>query len=379
MDPTFVSLIVFPIIYALLVKYVLKITFTWEEFFIQVAIVIFMISIVFYAGKYKDVHDYKIVTGQVTNKERIHGSHMEPYSCNCRTRTSCSGSGKNRSCSSYTECDTCWRRRYTVDWNFYTTLGKKDCSYTDSLSSSVYNVPDTTLYSGTKIGDAYHETVSYVNYIKANPKSLFYSVLPANYPIPQYPKIVGDHDINRVLFVGNVTLPQKLLNDSLTKVLMPLSYKNVILIVTTIQDKNYRFVVENNWVSGKSNDTILYVGVDENSNVTWTDANTWAKNYKNEDYVAFLRQDMNSMIGKKFSIDDLVSITQRNIGTFKVSNEHDFDYLKDAIEPSDIIVFICFLLDIVLSIGLTVLFHRNEFKYGNNNRLRLYTSNFGPR
>ena len=76
-----------------------------------------------YGSRVSATADTELLNGEITDKTRAHGSYQRPYDCNCRQVRSCSGSGKNRSCSTSTKCDTCYEPRYTVKWTAISTVG----------------------------------------------------------------------------------------------------------------------------------------------------------------------------------------------------------------------------------------------------------------
>ena len=90
----------------------------------------------FYVGKGSKTGDIQVINGEVTGKTREHGHYLRSYECRCRSSTSCSGSGKNRSCSTTRKCDTCYEDRYTVTWDCQSNIGTIPWTNTANFSSN---------------------------------------------------------------------------------------------------------------------------------------------------------------------------------------------------------------------------------------------------
>src|ERR1035437_10316243 len=82
-------------------------------------------------GMFSETADTEVWNGKVTSKEKEQVSCSHSYSCNCRSVQSCSGSGKDRSCTSSTQCDTCYEHNHDFDWVVHTTIGGKEIDRID--------------------------------------------------------------------------------------------------------------------------------------------------------------------------------------------------------------------------------------------------------
>ena len=133
-----ILLMVFPVISGIIARYYLKHTYTLKEMGLSIAISLIAISVVFFGSKYQQMMDVEILNGEITGKSRDHGTYLESYSCNCRTVSH--GSGNNRYTT--TQCDTCYRRHYTVTWSATSTVGTITFDHKDSTSTTVYLSPD---------------------------------------------------------------------------------------------------------------------------------------------------------------------------------------------------------------------------------------------
>jgi len=209
---------------------------------------------------------------------------------------------------------------------------------------------------------------SYTNYVKAVPDSLFNNqskLVQQQYAgkIPTHPNVFNFYHYNRVINIGSSisSTDQKttnvLLNEEL-RTLGPSKQVNIVVILTSIQDPSYRFAVENNWIGGKKNDVVVFVGLDKNQ-IVWADVMTWALNKGNEMFHVTLRDDILDL--KEFNPTTFVPVV---IGDTKKLYDRphmkDFQYLEDQIEPPTWVIWLAIALSIGCSIGLTIVFHKYE-------------------
>jgi hypothetical protein len=144
-----------------------------------------------------NTRDVEVWNGQVTGKysEKVSCSHS--YSCNCYR--SCSGSGKNRSCS--TICQTCYEHSYDVSWRVESNIGTYTISRIDRRGLS-----KPPRWDRVKIGEPVSDTHTYTNYIKGSPDSLFHKKkLLKKYQkdLPKYQSKVYDYyRLNRLVNLG---------------------------------------------------------------------------------------------------------------------------------------------------------------------------------
>ena len=239
--------------------------------------------------------DHAIINGEVLSKHRVHDTYMESYSCNCYT--SCSGTGTSRSCS--TTCQTCYRKHWTVDWKIKTTIGGIRLDYADSTSSSVYRRKDPRNYVEVQPGDACSKTVSYDNYIKAVPNSLFN--MDADYTefaefIPNYPRVFDRYKVNHLIDMVGVE-GAGVINENLgltLRTLGPQKEMNMIVVLTPVSDPTYRYALERAWLGAKKNDAVVIVGIDpsDKKTIMWADVITLANNSGNSLFTVTIREEI---------------------------------------------------------------------------------------
>ncbi len=221
-----------------------------------------------------------------------------------------------------------------------------------------------------KINDPVSVTRPYDNYVRAVPESLFNNKEVKNAhsaSVPAYPTVHGRYKVNRVLSVGyKGNIDKNKLNYELGKALgrlNPAKQVNVIVILTSIGDMSFRHAVENKWLGGKKNDAIIFISLDTNGDILWTDLMTFGKNKFNGIYTANLTG----------AISDMENITKDNqgelVGTIENLTAKHYDrpamkeyfYLVKHIQPSTGALIFAFILDILICVGLLWAFNKYDF------------------
>lgn len=368
MDPTFIILALPFVVLPFVFKHFWPHNIGWGELAVNVGVGVLAVAVVYFAGRYSAADDIEIWNGEITGKTRDHGHYLRSYDCNCTT--TCSGSGSSRTCTE--TCQTCYEDRYTVNWDFQSTIGLYNVKHLDRSSRSVYNEPDPPLYANTNKGDACSREKSYVNWVKAVPDSLYNQKRAMSAyadKIPEYPRVRNLIHVNRVLAV-DASLPpgvqrdlNKHLNDRL-KHLGPVLQMNLVMIVTGIQDPSYRYAVENAWIGGKKNDAVIFVGVDENMQVTWTDIMTFANNKGNELFQVRLRDALTEIgnITDTYRVSDVVSNVA--MADFTRIEMAEFERLKEEIDPPTWVIVFALLLGLAFSGGVGWFSYHYEWRNG---------------
>jgi hypothetical protein len=100
-------------------KLIWKEEITLGEMFINIGVISLML-VVFWTVSYQvRVSDVEILNGEVLGKSRNKVSCSHSYPCQCRLV--CSGSGKNKSCS--THCKICYIHFYDFDYVVNSNIG----------------------------------------------------------------------------------------------------------------------------------------------------------------------------------------------------------------------------------------------------------------
>lgn len=324
------------------------------------AVAVILTSIVYFLGIAGKTHDVEIWNGEITSKSREHGSYIESYSCNCRQ--TCSGSGKNQTCSQ--TCDTCYRDHYTVTWTAQSTIGSFTIDSKDWTSRAVYLVPDPPRYTQIQKGDPCSRASSFTNYVKAVPDSLFHAnpVLAQQFAgmIPAYPNQIYDYyKINRVLPV-NVSVPDiqgwnRELAMTLRK-LGPARQANAVIVFVNTPDRNYINALDAAWLGGKKNDIIIAVGVTAWPKIDWVEVSSWTKQEMFKVQLRDALQDLGEVDRAKF----MELINKYTLDHFVRRPMSDFKYLEDEIEPAQWVIILAAVLGVLLSLGLSYHFYRTD-------------------
>lgn len=365
---TWMLVIFLPVLWPFIAKLFLKFQYTKIELLINIVAVCITSTICLAIGSYSQVSDTEIWNGKILSKSRIHDHYVHTYECDC-TET-CSGSGSKRSCTR--TCRTCYEDRYTVTWSAKSTIGNIQFDHLDEDNSYVYDEPDPKAYKDCYEGQPASLSKRWVNYLQAAPESLFGMFDTENdiYEdnIPEYPKVRNYYQVDRVLNVGtdvDVTHLDALLDEKLI-LLGEAKQVNIIVILTNILDPNYRFSVENHWVGANKNDVIVFIGLHENT-INWVDVMTWARNSGNEVFQVQLRDALLAL--KTY---DAVKIANQIeywiVNKYDRPQAADYEYLKDHISPPIWALILIVILNLALSIGITIYnhktktYHRNYFQ-----------------
>lgn len=341
-----VILVFLPVL--LLAFYVKKIEhreYTWNEVGVTLLVAAIMSCGSVVAGLFAEIGDTNIINGSIINKERVHGSY-----------TTCSSTNSDGQCTSYTT-------HYTVDWYVHGNFGTLDNPYRESVSvghyestssSSRNNRPDPVYYTQAIIGDPMSLPAFFRNYVKGAPMSLYNTELEPSYPMPAYPQVEGYYKFNRVVELGSgiTTIEQleldKILDEEL-KLMGPLKQVNPIVVLVGVDDSNYRYDLENVWLGGKKNDAIFTIGVDENKNITWASAFTYANSLGNEGFQINAGANMREL--GTFTTEGVAEVVISTINAdFTRITEKEFSYLAYEISPPWWVILIAMVLTFVVSL-----------------------------
>lgn len=312
-----------------------------------------LVAISFAVSHGSATSDTEIWNGVVTGKDRVHGTYEKPYDCNCRPETSCSGSGKDRSCSTTQKCDTCYETRYTVNWSCKTTIGGYTIDSRDTSSRSVYSTPDPARYTVINVGDPVSKTHSYTNYVQAVPDSLFKpgsESLRAKYAkmTPPYPdKIYDIYKIDRFVQVGFAFTDAPQWNLDISNMLRELGPKkqvNVIVVVAKTNDPNYMYAIRDAWEGANKNDVVLLIGSEDGAKIAWVDVISWTKN---ELFKVELRDSVLAL-GTINRAQVMPLIEAQIVKNFERRRMREFEYLSNEIDPP---TWLLTVLGVVLVVG----------------------------
>lgn len=350
----FLSLILIPIIIAILGFVFLQHQITLKEFLIQnvVQIIVAAASIgIIYSA---NTTDTEVWNGRITDKAMKRVSCSHSYDCFCYQ--SCSTDSKGHQ-SCHQVCQTCYEHSYDQDWRVYTDLGSFNISRVDRQG---LNKPPR--FEAVIIGEPYAETRSYTNYIKGTPQTLFKDQgLLEKYinQVPPYPDQVYDYyRINRVVVVGGY-LPEQdkylqLINDA-NRDLNPPMKVNMLLVVVFNKPQEYFYALRQAWMGGKKNDVVNVVNVDNDMKIIWSESMVWS-----DDAMLKIKFRDETILMDKLS-PEIITMMAKNVSNhYKRKQMKDFEYLKGTIIPSTGQLVTALIIGVLLSLGLSYFFYRED-------------------
>jgi hypothetical protein len=361
MNVALILILIFPLIWPMIAKMIFHTKLSYVEMALNIVIACLLSAGTYYAGRYSEMHDQEVLNGEILNKNKMMVSCEHSYSCNCRTIQSCSGSGKDRQCSTSTVCDTCYEHSHDWTWILNSNVGNITINREDRQGNI-----QPQRWSSAKIGEAVAMPHSYVNYVKAASDSLFHSELDLmniyKEKIPEYPLNIYDyHRLNRFLMVGVDIADADKWNEDISNMLKKLGPQremNLIILVTNITDAKYANAVKASWNGSKKNDVLVIIGIDD-TNILWTSIQSWSKNelfnIELRDKILDIKQ-----LNRKEIISEIRDVSER---LFNRRSMKEFEYLKDTIEPPLWIMIMAGIIGIVCSIGITyMIIHMNMKK-----------------
>lgn len=302
-----------------------------------------------------NTHDVEVWNGVVTGKQRNTVSCSHSYQCNCRQ--SCTGSGKNQSCT--TICDTCYEHSWDYDWDVYTS--NQETVTIDRVDRQGVNEPGR--FTSTRMGEPTTLTHSFTNYIKGSPGTLFrHQGLKEKYAgsIPAYPQDVYDYwHLDRLVLVGVNVNDARAWNRELSRINADLGRpKQVNMVVVLAKNKphDWYYAVEETWIGGKKNDAILFISVDDQMKPQWAEVMAWTSN---ELFKVKLRDDI--MDEPTIDRDAVMTALANNVRQYYVRKPmKDFEYLSSLIVPTGTQWAVTLIIALLVAGGLTFFMQTND-------------------
>jgi hypothetical protein len=324
------------------------------------ALTLLIVVIGFSLGKTSKTWDKEVWNGQVTAKHSERVSCEHSYLCNCHE--SCSGSGKDKSCS--TVCDTCYEHGYDINWNLYTDIDNT-VIHINRIDRQGLQTPPR--FAQANVGDSVAQVKTFKNYLKAAKNNIFVEGKTVDpkllAKVPAYPlSVYNYHYLDRVLVVGATipNLPQWNRDlSNMLKILGPAKQANIIILITDIQDPNYYYAVKQKWSNAKKNDVVLILGV-VGENITWCDVLSWTDV---EFFKTSLRDDIKE-IGKLDEPLIMKALYDNTMHHFKRKKMREFKYLESEIVPSNGMMIMLWIVTLLGSAGAIVM----RFVLANQNK-----------
>lgn len=348
----FLTLLIVPTLVALVSFLFFHRKITLQEFAIQMGAQIVVAGICAGIMLSVDTWDREVWNGVITAKKQVEVSCEHSYRCFCFT--TCDSEGH---CTE--TCQTCYEHSNDWDWRAYTSNGETfEIRRIDSRGSK-----EPPRWTAIEIGEPTSTAHSYTNYIKAAPDTLFRKQgLVEKYKgkLPAYPGNIYDYyRLDRTVAL-NFALPEvQKWNQGLSAINGALGRKkqaNLILVLVQALEPDYFQALEQHWLGGKKNDVILVIGVDQALTIQWANVMAWTDH---NILKVKLRDDIIE-IGK-LDREAILSAFAKNVDQHFIRKKmQDFKYLKSAITPSIGQWIFGLVFGLLVSIGLSVFFYRED-------------------
>ncbi len=346
------------------------------EYGLLIVIPLFFISVFKFSVESSLISDTEYWNSYVT--KIIYYEHWNEYIHRTCSYTTCSGSGKNQSCTThYYDCS--YVQDHPEEWDMEDNLGNTystdELTYNNYKSSKGWNnnhFLDLNNRGYTIYGNGYFtnynqdtlkvisvtEPHSYDNKVKVaksiykfetitkeDVKSLGLFEYPTKYNKFDYPYIQGDKNDaakNLMRYYNGMYGHSKKVH------FMILVFKN--------KPNSYAFKQEAYWKRGNKNEFILCIGLDTTQNVIeWTKVISWEKN---ERLKIDVEEDVTNM--HSYNLVNIVKYTGDKVSkNFEKRSFKEFNYL--TVEPPLWEIITTYIVTFLLTIGLSVWFATNEF------------------
>lgn len=369
----FWGLMLIPMLFPLAVKMIFHSEINYLEWSIQTLIGVLAVFILYQVGKYSQISDYEIWNGEVTLKESVRRScpfgwvdytdgfcrHYTTRSVKTGTQT-CTGSGKDRRCTDDYKTQYNYIYSWEQNWLVHSNIKRTwEISRVDAQGSRT-----PPRWEEVTVGDPVSKTNSYDNYVRAANNSLFNKDrrLAEQYEavIPEYPiDIVDYYRVDRVLTAGEVVIPNLVeynrLLPQILKDLGPEKQANVVILFTDISEKQFADAVVNSWQGGKKNDIIIIASVLSDLSIRWLHIHSWSKNKM---FNVVMRDELLD-VGSIANAEQVIDLVHKTaMEHFERIPMAEFEYLKNEIEPPKSFIIFTIIFMLILSSGLTYLFHK---------------------
>ncbi|MNM27170.1 hypothetical protein D3C81_376550 [compost metagenome] len=325
---------------------------TWKEWAVQLGAGVILTVILTAAtmiGGSMGSADFTIFSGQVTGKESVRVSCSHQYKCGetCRTESYTDSKGKRHS---RRVCDPvyCDEHDYDVSWRVYTTLGTWTI---DRVDRRGLKMPPR--WDDTYINEPVAESRFASNYLLLNDdrfgtsssvRAKFAGHLFA-YPVPyDYWKIQRVlQDNGRDYDSISIWLNEQLKKDG------PAKQLNVILVVTKNLDPELYFAQIEAWRGVRKNDVVLFYGVDEDENVKWAKAMSFADG---QDNLVMLKELQSMTYERTFGVELVQEQYKKIVAEFHRVPNSTFEYMKDAWVPPTWWIITMSIVNLLAAIGI---------------------------
>lgn len=322
---------------------VLKTTFTWKEFLLQVGICFVIIFIGFFLARCDAMSSVEHLNGHVTGKSE------DRTSC-CHCHTVCDSRDKKGNCTaSHQVCSHSW----DSEWNVQTSL---DHTITIENCDGSHRPPKR--WDEVKIGEFAAVEHSYTNYLKADEDTLIRhgadETLVAR--IPKFPEVYDLYRVSKVVEDGTRApkfwqIELENINDEFGAT----RQIDVTFLLTSHDNADrYSDAVEKAWLYGPKNGLIVVIGTD-GTTITWARVVTLSRV---EELKVDIREDLQ---GLALTDPRIFTILRAHIlQHWKRTSMEEFEYLASHASPTTGWMVFLYILALALSIGLAMFMHHED-------------------
>lgn len=352
MDFHLFLLLFIPVLWPFVAAVFLAWTLNPVEIVAHLIVAVLLVTALYNYSKYHQAEDVQVLNGRVASKAREKVSCTHSYEV-------CSGSGDSRRCS------TRYEHPYDFDWRVYSNFGRSiNVPRADSQGLVM-----PARYGQVLIGESFHVLESFRNYVKAVPDSLFntlgdssaYSRFKAKvdsigspyrtYDLYRYNPLLVDPELE----LSSMGFAE--FNSALTAMVADLGpdfKSNVVVVFTGEQDREFARALRSRWLGGKFNDTVVVLGFSGFPKVAWADVFGWADGQL---YQVQIKDALNGagVLSAKYLVQTIRAHIEQG---FKPKSPEDFAYLDNQIEAPLWALLGTFALSLIVSIILTMYFHR---------------------
>lgn len=294
------------------------------------------------------------------------------------TRTVCTGSGKTRSCHTVSyDCSHCnehqpvWTawdnmgRSYNISQRHFEQLcaiwGKRQfVEMNRSINHHFGCGVDGDAYVTTYDGVFEHiqpvtRTHDYENRLQASKSVFNFQKVDkkdvVNYHLANYIKNFDQFNFDPIFGTINPISSHRLM---LWNALIGYNKQvNMNIIIFKNQSIQAAEMQRSFWKGGNKNEFILCLGLNNDNKITWTKVISWTEN-------EYLKIEVERIVGAmNYNLNDIIDTMAVHVNKeYKRKEFKDFKYL--SIEPTPMATFVCFLITIILTVGLAIFSVKNE-------------------
>lgn len=328
-------LLLIPLLICIVTRRLFPKTVTLKEMVIQFVAGGIFIAITFWLTVYLSTSGHYFVNGEVTGKERVKTSCSHSYQI-------CVGTGEQRICTTH------YHHPYDFEYRVDTTVGSL---YVPTIDSQGKNTPPR--FEQVVIGEHAADTRSFRDYLKSNSRTLHKRNIQDIKPVSQgKPNIYDLYRLNN--FVSDIPINTSIANVINNHAKKHIGSRNIIYYFSSVPE-SIRYDVMSQWYIGL-NDIVVMLGIQGNK-VIWTDALTYADNFKNGGLGSHLSYYTN---GEELSVLLISKIEHVLSEKYYRPTDKELKYLSVNTEISTSKWIFLMILNFIFNALLGYYMHRND-------------------